>query len=229
MDQNHEWIQEKSVTTKSGSKRKIESDNSFSQISKVPKKVMFQDNDYGDENMQYIELGDNQENKLSNSIPKIEDDLNTIVQINVIEDGTGKILQNYDVPVSKHPSNFTNSITTEFIKTTLEDTNSNKFMEIRLKNLVRHIVLDLPEVCTICSQFFESYIEVLKHKVQIHLNTDQECFFCPICHGKFYSNYHLVKHLNDHTDVCSFICILCSGNFYTEESLRCVSNILIFY
>lgn len=182
---------------------------------------MFKDTDYKDGNLQFIEVSDNQDNRIGEVMStKIEDDANTVVQINVIENRTGKVIQNYDVPLNIDGSESKNSIDLTGNYDYRKETETNRLLELRMQNLINQVVLNIPEVCAICLDTFDTYVDVLKHKIETHLGSNQDFFFCPICHEKFFSNKNLVEHLNDHSDVYSFICILCSGNFYTEKTLR---------
>lgn len=89
-----------------------------------------------------------------------------------------------------------------------------------MRRLINHSVINIPSICALCSESFDTYLDVLKHKIKIHLSKGQNTFYCPICYEKFNSNSILIEHLNEHKDVHSYVCLLCSGNYYTEETLR---------
>ena len=206
----------------SGYKRYREND-SYNALTKVPKKVMFEDQ--LDENMQYIE----HEKRVSRS--SLKENEGAVVQINVIENSTGKVVENFDIPINKNDERIPkeNEDYSDYFKTSNEDSqkiidsqnsDSNKIMDLRIKNLIQQVVLNIPNICPICSQFFDTYIEVLKHKAECHNDSNEDFQICPVCQEHFYSNSNLIEHLNVHVDIQSYVCSLCSNNFYTEANLR---------
>lgn len=219
-NQKQNEFQDKSEPMKAGLKRKIDCDNSYNQLTKVPKKVMFKDTE---EDLQYIEISDNLDKVQDNSLSKgTADGNNTVVQINVIEDTTGKIVQNYDFPISKETptKNSSDALASfEFTKKS-PDENIRKILETRMQSLIRQVILDIPEVCDVCTEYFDSYQDVVKHKAMLHMNMDDEYFYCPVCHDKFFSNTDLLTHIDKHIDAHSYICCLCTCSLHTEDTMR---------
>ncbi|OXU31088.1 hypothetical protein TSAR_014245 [Trichomalopsis sarcophagae] len=215
-----QFLKDKSESMKPKLKRKMDSDNNYNQLTKVPKKVMFKDTE---EDLQFIEVSDNQDRMQDDYLLKeTNDENNTVVQINVIENSTGKIVQNYDIPVCKETpvKNSTESLVSfEFTKKS-PDENVRKILETRMKSLIRQVILDIPQVCDICTEFFDSYQDVVKHKAMIHMNMNDEYFYCPVCQDKFFSNTDLMTHIDKHKDAHSYICSLCSCSLHTEDTMR---------
>lgn len=59
------------------------------------------------------------------------------------------------------------------------------------------------------------------HMKLVHsIGKDEEALLhCPVCHMKFYRNYHLKKHMNTHTDVKSYCCDVCGSQFKSESDV----------
>lgn len=200
-------IQNRSAILKSGSKRKL--DDGYSGTSKESKKIMFKDynsmNTIENQTFTKLENVQNQEGDLSDSTLKA----------NLTEKMTEK---GYDTNLSdKILINNTFGIDNSNITSTATESN---LIEKKMENLIKYSVINIPPICALCSESFESYIDVLKHKIKIHLSKGQNQFFCPICYEKFFCNNDLIEHLDEHTGVYSFVCLLCSGNYYNLETLR---------
>jgi hypothetical protein len=223
--QKHGTFENSSIQVKTGLKRKLENSNSINEFSKVPKKVMFKENDFNDENIQFIEISENEIGKNNEHVDcKAEDDLRTIVNFTLNQNDSEKndIFQNDILDSNDQTSNnLTSSLPVlEHYENVTCDSDTEKVFELRMQNLIKQLVLSIPEICTICSQSFETYLDVLKHKIETHQNFNEDHCFCPICQKKYFSNYNLIQHLNEHKDIYSFVCILCFGSFYTEDTLR---------
>ncbi|XP_023246815.1 zinc finger protein 652 isoform X2 [Copidosoma floridanum] len=183
-------------------KRRTDDEDMFSQsLSKVPKKVVFKEEDeYIDEDLHYMEITNQ-----SVSTPIVVEDSSP--QYNSVEEKTYETGNVPKVRMNSLPSIPPN----EEYQNTLEN---------RMNVVMKYATLNFPEICTICSGSFESHTEVLKHKLECHLKPDQTNYFCPICHESFSSNRDLVDHIYIHEDIHCLICVFCSNCFYTEESLR---------
>lgn len=88
----------------------------------------------------------------------------------------------------------------------------------RVASAVKFFTMAYPEFCTLCSQQFDTYNEVLKHKVHDHIPKANQ-YVCPVCKLIFPKKQNLINHLDEHVDVQSYTCLLCDKNYYTEASL----------
>ncbi|XP_011494099.1 PREDICTED: zinc finger protein 510-like [Ceratosolen solmsi marchali] len=224
-DQVHDNLEKSSVQTKAGHKRKLENSNSINELLKVPKKVMFKENDYNVENIEFIEVSENEMSKANENVHgNATDDLNSVLNFNLSQNNTEKDFQHDDglECSNSHISDvLSNSLSVnEHYDNALSDSDAEKIIELRMQNLLKRIVLTIPEVCTECSQTFETHLDVLKHKIETHLSFYEDHYFCPICQEKFFTNYYLIDHLIEHKDIDSYVCTLCFGNFYNEDTVR---------
>lgn len=176
---------------------------------------MFKDSEYEDENQQYIGVTEN--SKVTGDFKSKTPAARSLPSTKIDDKLLNKKICSFNLSPSKTRNNSVSS--TETSKPVI-DSEVKKVSELRMQSLIKHVVLNNPKSCTICSDSFDTYLGMLRHKIQMHLNPEEHCFFCPICQEKFFSHKILVNHLNDHKDVSSFMCVLCSDNFYTEEMLR---------
>ncbi|XP_058793857.1 zinc finger and BTB domain-containing protein 24-like [Phymastichus coffea] len=199
-DGNKKWL-------KQGFKRRLDLDDSYNQLTKVPKKVMFKDSEYDDENTQYIEVTEN---------PKAQKELKpnerTLPSTKIDSNILNKKIRSFKT------SN--NSMASTEISKSAVDSSNKKLYELRMENLIKHVILKNPKSCTICSDSFDTYLSMLRHKISMHMNPDEQSFYCPVCQEKVFSHKLLLKHLDNHKDIHSFMCVLCSENFYTTEQMR---------
>ncbi|KAL7287761.1 hypothetical protein TKK_0018142 [Trichogramma kaykai] len=191
--------------TKPKLKRKISQTNNVT-LSKVPKKVAFRDDDYEDNVLQIESV-----KSIANISPKIMNQPKNIIQIDIIDDDS-------EMPKDNDISKKNSTCLASMGLSPMEDIKT--INELRMKNLIKQIILDIPDICPICSQQFESYLEVLKHKIECHIDHEENDIQCPVCNEKFYSSSSLVDHLNEHVDIKLFVCALCSKHLHTEGKMR---------
>ncbi|KAJ8671230.1 hypothetical protein QAD02_002489 [Eretmocerus hayati] len=187
--------------------------SSHHQFSRISRQISYQEDEYNDET----------ENKNGENIEEqmrlIEND--PLIRINRIDGGGNGIASRAGlIEMKEEDENIPESFNPQNTAMKISKSNSKSAYHFRLRMLVESFVLNMPDICAICLQQFGSYLDVLKHKICSHMSSEQEYYFCPVCHDKFFSSSDLIVHLDGHANIQSFICTICSTNFYTDETLR---------